>query len=206
MEIIILSILRFFVPLLIFRFPILGVLASMYLDFQDFNFFDIKTQQDMDSYQVWDKLFDTYYLSIAFLTSLSWKDKFAKKLSIFTFLYRMAGVIIFTFFPFRELFLVFPNLFENLFLFYNFFRRFTKKEKLFTTPKIGLVIILSIVIPKLFAEYYLHVLHAPSIFSLDRIVRFPIFPVTLEDFVLYSLYIGPTISVLIWRIMIARKS
>lgn len=199
--IVILTIARLLAPLLILRWPIFGILTSMYLDLQDFNYFTIRTEQDMANYQIWDKIMDTYYLAIAFYTSLHWKETFAKKLSIFFFSYRTLGVIILLFIHARELLLVFPNVFENFFLFYLLFKRFTNNAKLFTGNLVTVIILGSIIIPKLAAEYYLHILLSPPIFGLERTVITPFFPTTQEDLVLYTSYIGSTIAVLVARIL-----
>lgn len=205
MEILILTLLRLLVPLTILRWPIMGMLASMYLDLQDFNYFTIRTGQDMANYQSWDKIFDTYYLAIAFYVSFSWKDKIAKKLSIFSFLYRAIGVLIFLLVQSRTLLLFFPNLSENLFLFYLIFRHFTKKEQLYTNMKVTIIVVASVVIPKIIAEFYLHVLKSPPIPGLDRTVITPAFPTSQEGLILYSLYIGPAILALIWLILKTRS-
>ncbi len=206
MEIFILTFLRLLIPLTIFRWPILGIFASMYFDLQDFNYLTIRTEQDMVNYQTWDKFMDIYYLTIAFITTLRWKEILAKKLSIFLYSYRALGVLILFFFHERFLLVIFPNLFENFFLFYLIFKRFTNNVKLFTSIPITIVIIASIVGPKLIAEYYLHVLLSPSVFNLPRTVITRFFPTTVEDIVLYSLYLGPTLAVLAWRILATRAS
>lgn len=204
MEILILTLARLLIPLTILRFPIAGVLTSMYLDLQDFNYLTIRTTQDMTNYQTWDKFMDIYYLTIAFLTTLHWKEVFAKKMSILFYFYRALGVLVLFFFHERFMLVFFPNIFENFFLFYLLFKKFTNNAKLFTTLPITTIVIASIVMPKLVAEYYLHILLSPSVFGLDRKVITLLFPTTQEDLVIYSLYIGPTIGVLIWRILIAR--
>ena len=205
-NLVLLTALRLLVPLLILRWPIAGMLASMYLDLQDFNYFTISNDQDMTNYQTWDKIMDIYYLSIAFYVSLSWRETLAKKLSIFFFSYRALGVVVLLFVMKRELLLLFPNVFENFFLFYLIFKRFTKNAQLFTSVPVTTIILLGIVIPKLIAEYYLHILLSPSIFNLPRTVITRFFPTTIEDLVIYSLYIGPTIAVLIWRVVVVRRS
>lgn len=207
MEILVLlTALRLLVPLLILRWPIFGMLASMYLDLQDFNYFTIRTEQDMTNYQTWDKVMDIYYLSIAFYTSLSWKEKLAKKISIFFFSLRALGVVVLLFVHARELLLFFPNIFENFFLFYLLFKTFTNNARLFTSVLATSAILACIIIPKVIAEYYLHILLSPTIFNLPRTIITPFFPTSIEDLTIYTLYIGPTIAVLIWRIIVARKS
>jgi hypothetical protein len=200
-----LTLLRLLVPLTILRWPVFGVLISMYLDMQDFNYLNTDTPDRMSTYQTWDKIMDTYYLAIAFYTSLSWKEVLAKKLSIFFFSWRTLGVIVLLFVHSRGLLLLFPNIFENFFLFYVLFKKFAKNSKLFTSVTVIILVLSSIVIPKVVAEYYLHILLSPSIFNLPRTVITPFFPTTVEDFVIYSLYIGPTITILIWRIIVSRN-
>lgn len=201
MEILILTLLRLLIPLLIFRWPIIGMFASMYLDLQDFNYFTIRNNQDMVNYQTWDKIMDIYYLTIAFYTTLSWKEILAKKLSMLLYSYRALGVAILFFVHTRSLLVVFPNIFENFFLFYILFKRLTNNARLFTSVPITTIILASIIIPKIIAEYYLHILLSPSIFNLPRTVITPVFPTSIEDLTIYTLYIGPTIAVLIWRIL-----
>jgi len=200
-----LTVFRLLIPLTILRWPIIGVLASMYLDLQDFNYFTIRTEQDMANYQAWDKIMDIYYLAIAFYTSLSWKETLARKLSIFFFSLRAFGVLVLLFVHSRELLLFFPNIFENFFLFYLLFKTFTNNARLFDNVPATIVILVSIIIPKTIAEYYLHVLLSPPIFNLPRTVITPVFPTSIEDLTIYTLYIGPTIAVLIWRIIAVKK-
>ena len=202
--VIVLTLARLLVPLTILRWPIAGMFLSMYLDLQDFNYFTIHSNQDMTNYQTWDKFMDIYYLTIAFITTLSWKEVLAKKLSIFFYSYRALGVLVLFFVHARSLLVAFPNLFENYFLFYLLFKKFTNNSKVFSSTQVTVIILLSIVIPKLVAEYYLHVLLSPSVFNLPRTVITKAFPTTIEDLVLYSLYIGPTIAVLVWRILATR--
>ena len=206
MEIIILTALRLLIPLLILRWPIIGMFASMYLDLQDFNYWNIQTDQDMANYQAWDKIMDIYFLSIAFYVSLSWKEILAKKLSIFFFSLRAFGVLALLFVHSRELLLFFPNIFENFFLFYLLFKTFTNNARLFTSIPVTIAILASIIIPKVIAEYYLHILLSPTIFNLPRTVITPFFPTSIEDLAIYALYIGPTIAVLIWRILAVKKA
>src|SRR3990167_1132434 len=94
MEILILTVFRLLIPLTILRWPIIVVLSSMYLDLQDFNYFTIRTEQDMANYQAWDKIMDIYYLAIAFYTSLSWKETLARKLSIFFFSLKRSQIML----------------------------------------------------------------------------------------------------------------
>lgn len=206
MEILILTALRLLVPLLILRWPFFGIISSMYLDLQDYNYFDIQNDDDMKNYQTWDKILDTYYLTLAFYTSLSWKETLVKKLNIFFFSYRAIGVAFFLVFQSRLLLFAFPNFFEHFFIFYLLFKKFTDNAKLFTNLTVGITITSSIVIPKLFAEFYVHILHSPQVLNLERTIITPLLPTSQEGIVLSTLYIGPAIAVLIVRILYTRRS
>ncbi|MBX4206125.1 hypothetical protein KW795_02910 [Candidatus Microgenomates bacterium] len=144
-------------PLLIIPFPLLGTLLSTQLDLVDYYLLPV----NFSTYQIVDKLLDTYYLSIAFYVSLFWKDKVAKKASIISFIYRLFGVILFFILNKDFLLFIFPNFFENFFLFYSAFKAITKRQILFDSRKTFVLIILVCLIPKLFQEYIMHVSKIP---------------------------------------------
>ena len=72
--------------------------------------------------------------------------------------------------------------------------------------KVAIIVVASVVIPKIIAEFYLHVLESPPIPGLDRTVITPAFPTSQEGLILYSLYIGPAIFALIWLILVVKKA
>ena len=72
--------------------------------------------------------------------------------------------------------------------------------------KVAIIVVASVVIPKIIAEFYLHVLKSPPIPGLDRTVISAAFPTSQEGLILYSLYIGPAIFALIWLILVVKKA
>ena len=147
---------RFFVPLLIPRFPLPAIIACLIIDgvdqtvFQAFGF-------DPPGYQGYDKAMDLFYLSIAFLTTLqNWTSRAAVQISRFLFFFRMVGVLLFELTGLRVMLLLFPNTFEYFFIFYELVRlrwdprRFGLRFWLLAAAAIWVVI-------KLPQEYWIHV-------------------------------------------------
>lgn len=179
---------RLLIPLTILRWPFWGTALSAAVDMLDYQFLH-PASAAMTEYQVLDKVLDTYYLGVAALTSLSWKDSLAKKISIFSFLYRLVGVILFTVTQFRPFLLIFPNFFENFFFFYHIYRFFAKRERLFLTKTIFLIIVPAILLPKLFQEYFIHIvkIHPTELVRLSYAPHFPDPALLIIQSVLYLL-------------------
>jgi len=114
---------RFLVPLLIPRYPLPGVVAALIIDAVDQTIFQQFTSLNLDSYQGYDKALDIYYLVIAYISTLrNWTNLFAFRVSQFLLYYRLIGVTLFELTysgdgP-RWLLLIFPNVFEYFFIFY----------------------------------------------------------------------------------------
>lgn len=105
--------LRLFVPLLIPRFPLPGIIASLVIDAVDKSIFQQFTDVNLDRYQTWDKALDIYYLAIAYLAVLrNWTNGFAARVARFLWYFRLVGVVLFELFESRLLLFVFPNVFE----------------------------------------------------------------------------------------------
>jgi hypothetical protein len=114
--------LRLLVPLTIFRWPLWGGLASLIIDAADTNIvkpFGV----EIPNYTFTDKYLDTYYLSIELIVSLRWNNNLAKKTSIFLYFWRLVGVIGFQLTKIEYLLFIFPNLFENFFVFFELLRK-----------------------------------------------------------------------------------
>ena len=95
MDFFIITIIRLVVPLIIFRFPLLGIFLVAYIDGEDWHWLNLSGQEEIEFYRIWDKLLDVYYLGIAFLTSISWTDKIARLISFYSYTLRILGVLIF---------------------------------------------------------------------------------------------------------------
>lgn len=157
MDIIIVTILRLLVPLIILRFPLLGIFLSIHLDFADWNAIGMPASMSGKNYQIWDKILDTYFLTFAFYKTLSWKDILAKKIAVASYLFRLLGVILFVISGSGFWLLLFPNFFQSFFLFCLIYIRLSKNNYLFRSVFQTNIILLSILIPTLVLEYLIHV-------------------------------------------------
>lgn len=157
---IIVIIMRVLAGLTIFRWPLAGGLLSILADNLDIVILGYFHVPDISPYNRVDKILDTYYLTIEVLVSLDWKNKLARKISIISYIYRLVGAILFEITNARFLLLIFPNLFENFFIFYLAAKKILKKD-LVSSPKNATIIIILLLIPKLIQEYFLHVLEFP---------------------------------------------
>lgn len=151
----IILLLRVFVPLLIFRFPLFGGLSSLSLDGLDWwiNIFGIENIRD--NYQQLDKLLDIYYLSIEAYIVFRWTNKSAKLIGFFLYFYRMAGLLLFQLLGARIFLFIFPNFFESFFLFYLLCKKILGKEPKIS-PSLFFFSLVIIFIPKVIQEYPQH--------------------------------------------------
>ena len=114
---------RFFVPLLIPRYPLPAILAALIIDGIDQTIFQTYTTLDLEGYQGYDKALDIYYLTIAYISTMrNWTNLFSFQVSRFLFYWRVIGVVSFELTHIRELLLIFPNTFEYYFIFYEAYR------------------------------------------------------------------------------------
>jgi hypothetical protein len=148
---------RFFVPLLIPRFPLPAILAALILDGVDQTIFQTFTNLPLDGYQGYDKALDIYYLTIAYISTLrNWKNLFAFQVSRFLFFWRLVGVTLFELLQWRPLLLIFPNTFEYFFIFYEAYRLRWDPQRMTRRFAIGAAAFIWIVI-KLPQEYWIHI-------------------------------------------------
>lgn len=146
---------RLVVPLTIFKFPLLGGLASFLLDGGDWFSDLLGLSGNHETYQTTDKLLDLYYLTIEFLVVRTWKNKFSKKIAGFLFGLRGFGILAFWISGYEPLLFYFPNVFESFFLFYLTVWSFLGREP---RSKAGLLLALIFIsAPKLIQEYLMHV-------------------------------------------------
>jgi len=150
--------LRILIPLLIFKWPLLGILASTFMDIKDWKLIKFQSSTDYLFYQNWDKALDIYYLAIALFVTRSWKDKLAQKLAFFLFFYRLTGDLLFFFTQNRAFLFFFPNFFESFFVFYLLFTFIFRKAKIITSQKSWWILLIFLGLPKLIHEYFLHII------------------------------------------------
>lgn len=152
------SILRLLVPISILKWPLLGALASISVDIYDWVLVNLATKEDYILYQNWDKAMDLYYWIFALIIARGFKDIVAKRFVFGFFAYRIFGMVMFWLTQKREFLFLFPNFFENLFIFYLLFILLFKKQFLFTSTKITFIVLSIIIIPKIIHEYFMHFL------------------------------------------------
>ena len=149
--------LRLFVPLLIPRFPLPAIVASLIIDGVDQTVFQRMTNLDLTNYQSYDKGLDIYYLTIAYLATLrNWTNITAIEVSRFLLYYRLIGVVLFEHFQKRYILLIFPNTFEYFFIFYEAVRLRWNPIRMDKRLVFGAAAAIWIFI-KLPQEYWLHV-------------------------------------------------
>jgi hypothetical protein len=149
--------LRLFVPLLIPRFPLPAILASLVIDAADQTIFQNNTDLNLTGYQGYDKALDIYYLTIAYLSTLrNWTDPFAFGVARFLWYYRLVGVLLFELFDVRALLIIFPNTFEYFFIAYEVVRLWWNPARLNRRQIIGMAAFIWIFI-KLPQEWWIHI-------------------------------------------------
>jgi len=147
---------RFFLPLLIFKFPLPAIFACLVVDGMDqtiFQWFDFNPP----FYQSYDKAMDVFYLGIAYISTLrNWASIPSFEVSRFLFFYRQIGVVAFELTQVRAILLVFPNTFEYFFMAYEGIRARWNPVRFGMRFWIGLAAFIWIFI-KLPQEYWIHV-------------------------------------------------
>ena len=153
---------RILVPCTIFRWRIGGALLSLAADTLDVVMVDLIGLVTGEAgigfgnyYQIMDKTLDVYYLSFEVYLSLRWTNPLARNTSIILFVYRVVGVIAFEITGFRKLLLIFPNLFENFYIFYVIALRFFPKYAA-NDPRQLVIALVVLFIPKMGQEWLLH--------------------------------------------------
>ena len=148
---------RLGIPLLIFRFPLPAIVASLVLDAADQTIFQNNTNLDLTNYQGYDKALDVYYLAIAYLSTFrNWTDPFAARTAQFLWYYRLLGVMLFELTQARALLIIFPNTFEYFFIAYEVVRLAWNPARLGRRKVIGMAAFIWIFI-KLPQEWWLHI-------------------------------------------------
>ncbi len=199
-SLIILTLARMILPLTILKWPLPGVIACMTADVFDYNMLSLSGAEDYVMYQTWDKVLDLYYLSFAAYLAWSWKDAAAKKLALFLFAYRAAGVLLLLITHERFFLFVFPNVFESFFIFYLLFKAVEKKQRLFNSSVAFVVIFVGLLTPKLVQEFYIHVSPTLKPFYFDIASLQFVTGVIPELLLAGALYLLLPLTALGWRL------
>jgi hypothetical protein len=153
--------LRLLLPLTILRWPLAGGLLAMLVDATDVILVDAiaailgQPGEFGPFYAQIDKWLDTYYLALELVVVIRSFEPPSRMAGILTFVWRLAGVIAFEVTAYRPLLLIFPNLFENFYLYYLVARRWFPRLVPRTTLQTVLVLLV-LLIPKLVQEWVLH--------------------------------------------------
>ncbi|MEN1975685.1 hypothetical protein [Cellulomonas olei] len=163
-------VLRLAVPLLIPRFPLPALLASLIVDGVDGGILSALTDVGVDWYQSFDKALDVYYLAITYLAvRRNWPDRFSVALVAALWYYRLVGVLAFELTGARWLLLVFPNTFEYVVIAVEAVRtrwnplRISRRALVVTAAVIWVVV-------KLPQEWWIHVAQLDATDEFARVV------------------------------------
>jgi len=153
---IVITLIRFFVPWTIFRWPLAGALLAILADISDVMVFERFGAGPLsgDLYHNFDKVFDMWYLFFEFMLALKWKSSLARGTALFLFVWRFSGFAVFEFSTmlgygkaFRPAFTLAPNLFEHWYLTWTVIKKWWPN---FVLTKTKLFVLLLIVgVPKL---------------------------------------------------------
>ncbi|UAL28661.1 hypothetical protein K8W59_12390 [Nocardioides rotundus] len=149
---------RLIAPLLILRYPLPAILTCLVADAVDQTVFAAVLTGDLGWYQSYDKALDVYYLSFAFISTLTnWRDEGAFQIARLLFFWRLVGVALFEILHWRPLLLLFPNAFEYFFIAYEAIRTRWNPERLALVTLVGLAVGITLFV-KLPQETWIHVL------------------------------------------------
>ncbi len=109
---------RLIVPVLILRWPLGGLIASVVADALDVVLIAAIRSGMFEDYTSTDKLLDTYMLAFAALVSLRWQNRIARTASIALFGYRVVGVAILQLTEARWVLFVFPSVFDFFYVYH----------------------------------------------------------------------------------------
>ena len=152
-----LTVLRLAVPLIILRWPLIGILAAIVVDTNDYYILPLREEVDYTTYQAWDKLLDLYYLALAAFISYKINDKYIRRVAMALFAWRLIGVSLLEITQDRTLLLLFPNVFENFIIFYLLYKLLEPDVAMSRSKLTTVIIVIGLAIPKQLQEQYLHV-------------------------------------------------
>ena len=147
---------RFAVPLTIFRWPLWGGIASLCADALDVVAWSLMPWGGYpDSYHKLDKYPDMYYLGIEFIvTQVRWDVGWPRRISLALFLWRLTGFLLFELTGERKLLFFCPNIFEVFYIFVMVATTYVSWYKL-TPLRLGLWLT-ALGLPWWIREYFLH--------------------------------------------------
>lgn len=152
----IIILLRLTVPLLIIRYQLTGGIIAMLLDGADVILIEVIGMGGFgDHYHSLDKILDSYYLTIEFVIAWRWTNPYTRRPAIVLFALRAIGVVLFELTDRRIMLFLFPNMFENWWLYCVAVMRFWPRLEPHSARTIAIPMLL-LLIPKMGQEYLLH--------------------------------------------------
>jgi hypothetical protein len=152
---------RLVLPWSILRWPLAGGIACLLVDAFDVVLVDALASalgQPLEFgpfYAQLDKWLDTYYLAFEAVVARRWPETPLRRATLFLFAWRLIGVLLFEATAYRPLLLVFPNLFENVFLYTLIVRR-VAPQLVPRNVRQTLLVLAVLLVPKLVQEWVLH--------------------------------------------------
>lgn len=161
LTLILVIVLRIFLPLTILRWNLAGALLAIMADAADVIIFQKFGSGPLTGryYHNFDKFFDIYYLFLELLVARRWTNNLAKTTAKTLFIWRVAGFVIFELSsilgrPLRIALVLAPNIFENFYLGWTVINKWLPRFKLTKTRL--LIILLAVGLPKIIQEYLMH--------------------------------------------------
>ena len=114
-EEIIISFVRIFASLIVFKFNFYGGLLVILIDFSDLFMMNLISLGGVRNYQTLDKFLDLFYISFFLIISLRWSP-IVRNISIGLYIFRLVGFVLFEIFEERFILFLFPNIFEFWFI------------------------------------------------------------------------------------------
>jgi hypothetical protein len=148
--------LRLLVPLLILRKNLTGGIAAMVLDGFDVILIDfLKMGGFSGHYHQIDKVLDTYYLGIEAFVAFRWTNQYERLPALALFGFRIIGVLLFELTERRIVLFLFPNMFENWWLYVVAVRRWKPSWTPHSVRGVAIPMAI-LLVPKMAQEYLLH--------------------------------------------------
>lgn len=149
-------VLRLVVPLLILRWSLVGGLAAMLVDALDVVIVEFISEGGMGShYSELDKALDTYYLALEAFVAWRWTNQWARLPALWLFGYRLVGAVLFEVTQVRVLLFIFPNMFENWWLYCVVMAKFWPRLAPSSWKSVAIPMGV-LLVPKMGQEYLLH--------------------------------------------------
>lgn len=154
---VLIALVRGLVPLLVLRWPFWGALLCIAGDGVDTFVLEYMPADAIERrYHTFDKVFDTYYLSIeAWVVYQRWTDALARRAGLALYLLRLTAVVLFELTNIRQVFLIGANIFENFYIYVAGRLEMESSYRIQNGRRLALIL-LFVGIPKVFQEYVMH--------------------------------------------------